>query len=187
MRSRETEFQALMLAAQRGDQVSYHTLLSAILRSFIRKMGIGPNDVDDVTQNTLIAIHNSRHTYLPERLFMTWVFSICRRKIYDHFTLTTKVRKQEINDEEQLLRFLKEDSASEASSEDTYNRAIGMLNKLPKVQKEIVTALKVDGRHVRDLAQQHNMSESAVKTAAHRGYKKLKTMFAKIAQKGDLS
>ena len=78
-------------------------------------------------------------------------------------------------------------SASAESSEETYHQAIGMLNKLPTVQKEIVTALKVDGRHVRDLAHQHNMSESAVKTTAHWGYKKLKAMFAKITQKGDLA
>ena len=46
MRSRETEFRTLMLAAQARDHVSYHALLSGlepILRSFIRNMGVGHN------------------------------------------------------------------------------------------------------------------------------------------------
>ena len=67
MQDRETELRPLMIAACDGDQAAYAALLSGmatLLRGFFRKRMLSvPDDVEDVVQEVLIAIHNQRHTY----------------------------------------------------------------------------------------------------------------------------
>jgi DNA-directed RNA polymerase specialized sigma24 family protein len=48
------------------------------------------------------------------------------------------------------------------------------VSNLPRVQREVVSLLKYDDLSVRDVAQRLGMSEAAVKTTAHRGYKMLR-------------
>jgi RNA polymerase sigma-70 factor (ECF subfamily) len=45
---------------------------------------------------------------------------------------------------------------------------------LPRLQREVVSLLKYEDMSVREVAHRLGMSEAAVKTAAHRGYKMLR-------------
>jgi RNA polymerase sigma-70 factor (ECF subfamily) len=53
--------------------------------------------------------------------------------------------------------------------------------RLPRVQREVVSLLKYEDLSVRDVAHRLGMSESAVKTTAHRGYKGLRRMVGGVA------
>jgi RNA polymerase sigma-70 factor (ECF subfamily) len=50
------------------------------------------------------------------------------------------------------------------------------LESLPPRQREVVTALKLHDESVRDIAGRLNMSPSAVKVTAHRGYRALRRL-----------
>src|SRR5258708_32697619 len=76
---------AMMLAAQAGDASSYHRLLSegaAWLRRYYARR-LPPAMIDEAIQDTLIAIHEKRHTYDPSRPFGAWLVAIARYKWMD--------------------------------------------------------------------------------------------------------
>jgi RNA polymerase sigma-70 factor (ECF subfamily) len=64
MQAREDRLRSLMLQGLAGDASSYHTLLielSAHLRSFLRRrLGRYPEEVEDLVQELLFAIHTQR-------------------------------------------------------------------------------------------------------------------------------
>lgn len=77
---------ALMAAAQRGDEAAYRTLLQALavaLRRFFRRW-LGEAAAEDLVQETLVALHQRRRTYDPRRPFADWLFAIARYKLLNH-------------------------------------------------------------------------------------------------------
>ena len=59
----------LLVAAQRGDEAAYAGFLretASVLRPFFRRrLAHCPDDIEDLVQETLLAMHNKRHTYDP--------------------------------------------------------------------------------------------------------------------------
>lgn len=187
MQVQESQLKRWMIDAQNGDKSAYHLLLTnleSVFRRFCFSLGVSSIDIDDVVQNTLIAIHTSRHTYLPERSFFSWAFGICRKKIHDQFRIIHRQNNREISDDALLFTIFSKEIETDDQT-DPYEMALSALNDLPELQKAVVTAIKVEKRPIKDVAKSLNMSEAAVKTTAHRGYKKLKELFNKIVLKGE--
>ena len=74
MQDREAEWAALMQRAIAGDEPAYRRLLSALapwLRAVARRgftqARAGNADVEDIVQETLLAIHLKRHTWDASR------------------------------------------------------------------------------------------------------------------------
>ncbi len=65
----ESRLRELMVRGQSGDGPAYHLFLkemSGVLRAYFRRrLGGLPDEVEDLVQETLLAIHNQRHTYDP--------------------------------------------------------------------------------------------------------------------------
>ncbi len=166
-------FADLMRQSQAGDKVAYERLLRAIaplIRSFFLRRIVSEHDVDDLLQNTLVAIHKASHTYNTNRSFMGWMFAIARYKLNDslreHYRKTV-VLDHSIDDDVRNTEYHVTNlpTASEHLTE--------LLQVLPETQRQIVTLLKIEGYTIREAALRLNMSESAVKVAAHRAYKNL--------------
>lgn len=80
--AREARLRSLLIAAQGGDARSYSDFLrelASVLRAFFRRRLISlPDEVEDLVQETLLAVHNKRHTYEPEQPVTAWLFAIAR-------------------------------------------------------------------------------------------------------------
>jgi len=161
----------LMRQAQAGDKVAYERLLRTIaplIRSFFSRRIASSHDVDDILQNTLVAIHKASHTYNTSRSFTGWMFAIARYKLNDF--LREHYRKMDVFDhsiDDDTLNTEYYVTKLPTSSEVL----IGLLQELPENQRQIVTMLKIEGYTIREAAVRLNMSESAIKVAAHRAYK----------------
>ena len=83
----EAKLQALMVAATSGHARAYHALLRLCaerLRAYFRRRLIGRDaDVEDLVQETLIAIHRKRATYDPSLPFTAWLHGIARYRLID--------------------------------------------------------------------------------------------------------
>ena len=81
----DSDWGVLMAAAQSGDARIYHGLLREVggwlRRYFARRLP--PAMVDDAVQDTLLAVHEKRHTYDPARPFDPWLAAIARYKWID--------------------------------------------------------------------------------------------------------
>jgi RNA polymerase sigma-70 factor (ECF subfamily) len=169
----EDRLRGLLLAGLAGDAASYHAFLkdlTARLRSFLRKRLSGlPDEVEDLVQETLLAVHNQRHTYDAGQPLTAWVFALARYKMID--LLRRRARTDVLNDpldEESQMLAGSDDAAAEA------RRDIGrLLDTLPDRQRLPIVHVKIEGLSVAETAQRTGMSESAVKVGVHRGLKAL--------------
>ena len=84
----EQALRGLLLAGLDGDAQAYRRFLQQLgtrLRSFFRRRLSGwPDDVEDLVQDTLLAIHNQRHTYRPDQPVTAWVHAIARNLYRSH-------------------------------------------------------------------------------------------------------
>ena len=89
LKQREYRLLGLFTGGLAGNQEAYGqflTELSAMLRGYFRhRLPQQAGDVEDLTQEVLLAVHNARHTYLPGQPLTAWVHAIARYKLADHF------------------------------------------------------------------------------------------------------
>ncbi len=162
----------LFKAAISGDQTSYAKFLEVsakILRSFVAKR-IARNDVEDVVQEILISIHKSRHSFDAKRPIMPWIFSIARFRIADHLRKTYASINFADVDFDELCEVLPDVTTSNENHEYVND----LLKNVEPLKKNILLMLYVEGYSVKEVAGSLNMSESAVKVAAHRVIKKIR-------------
>jgi RNA polymerase sigma factor (sigma-70 family) len=172
----EEHLRSLLARGLAGDEPAYRTFLAGLarhLRSWLRgRLGRLPEEVEDLLQEILLAVHNQRHTYDPKQPLNPWVHAIARYKIID--LLRRRSRNEMLNDplddDDQLFVGVNGDAA-----EARYDLA-KLLNELPDRQRLPILYVKIEGASVADAAKRTGMSESAVKVGIHRG---LKTLAAK--------
>ena len=88
-RAKEVHLRELLLGGLAGDNAAYQAFLKELsthLRAFLRKrLTRLPDEVEDLVQESLIAVHNQRHTYDSDQPLSAWVQAIARYKLVDLF------------------------------------------------------------------------------------------------------
>ena len=173
----EERLRRQFLAALAGDAVGYRQFLAALsahLRAFFRRrMTQWPDDVEDLVQETLLAVHNSRHTYRPGQPLTAWVHTIARYKLVDW--LRARSRHEALNDplDEELEIFASSDNAAAEARRDLEQ----MLQALPERQRRALVMLKLAGASVAETARATGLSEVSVRVGVHRSLKALAARF----------
>ena len=167
----------LLIRGLSGDASAYHEFLKTVtvqLRAFLRKrLANLPNEVEDVVQESLLAIHNQRHTYDADQPVTAWVHAIAKYKLVD--LLRRRGHREAVTDRLEDGDDVLSPVGSEA---DHARRDIAkLLNLLPDRQRLPIVHVKLEGFSVAEAARLTGMSESAIKIGVHRG---LKTLAAKI-------
>jgi RNA polymerase sigma-70 factor (ECF subfamily) len=177
--AREARLHALVLAAQRGDEAAYRDFLTevgALARGFLRRrLSRLPDDVEDLVQETLLAVHNQRHTYDPAQPDTAWLPAIARYKLVD--LLRRRARSDALNESiDDVDEFLLVAETEEGGAQRDVHK---LLETLPDKQRLPITLMKLQGLSVVETAQRTGLSESAVKVGVHRG---LKALAARLRQ-----
>lgn len=174
MQNIEHKLHAQWMQAQTGDAASYekvlHTL-SIYLRNFLRRRLFSRHqDIEDLVQETLLAIHQKQHTYLPDQPLTAWVYAIARYKLIDHWRAQARQdnRHEDIDD---WVDALWVNSATEAS--DARHDLMHMLSLLPTQQRRAIEHTKLMGLSVEETALLTGQSIANVKVSVHRGLKLL--------------
>jgi RNA polymerase sigma factor (sigma-70 family) len=174
MAAREEQLKAWMIAGLEGDAAAQTALLRALvpmLGDFYRRRipGAG-DDIEDLLQETLIAVHTRRSTYDRDRPVTAWLYAIARHRLIDY----VRARKHAVPLEEALSNMVDdrfEDAAIASADLDT------LLAMLPTKQARAIRQTRVEGLSVPEAATVSGLGESDVKVSVHRG---LKTLAARI-------
>jgi len=120
-------------------------------------------------QETLLAVHNQRHTYRADQPLTAWVYAIARYKLVDFLRARTK--REDLNDplDDELLLFAESDHEAFEAKKDVNK----LLADLPERQRLPIQHVKLEGLSVAETAKRTGMSESAIKVGIHRGLKAL--------------
>lgn len=146
------------------------------LRALIRhRLWYLEHDVEDLVQEVLLAVHNSRHTYRPEQRLTAWLHAIARYKLADY--LRARARREALHDpfDEEGELFAASDEEPASARRDL----VKLLDGLPDKQRLPIVHVKLEGRSVAETARLTGLSESAVKVGVHRGLKALALNIAK--------
>ncbi len=169
----EERLRRQFLQALTGDAVAYQqflTALSAHLRAFFRRrLSQLLDDVEDLVQETLLAVHHNRHTYKPEQPLTAWVHTIARYKMID--LLRSRSRREQLHDplEDDLQVFATADTDATEARRDLNT----MLGSLPERQRRALVMTKLEGASVAEAALATGMSTGSVKVGVHRSLKAL--------------
>ena len=169
----EDRLRALLLQGLDADAAAYQRFLkelSAHLRAFLRRrLAQRPDEVEDLVQETLLAVHNQRHTYRPEMPVTAWAHAIARYKLIDWLrSHAVKEGRNDPLDDADGLFACSDSEAAEA------RRDLGqLLRTLPDKQRLPIEYVKLEGLSVVETARLTGLSESAVKVGVHRGLKAL--------------
>jgi RNA polymerase sigma-70 factor (ECF subfamily) len=174
---RDHELADLFGLAQEGNEAAYEAFLlgaATALRSFLSRRMEQREMVEDVLQDTLLSIHNARHTYLPGRPVGPWLYAICTNRMNDFYRRRRRIESVEVPAPDDLGVCV----ASAEPQEDERGRLVrDALARLPERQRRVIELLKLHGLSVKEAAARVGMSESAVKVTAFRGYQTLRRLF----------
>lgn len=166
----EDQLKAWMVGGLGGDSAAHGRLLSALLpllRRYYRRRMPGQDDaIEDLVQETLIAVHTRRVTYDPARPLTAWVHAIARYKMIDVFRRTG--RTVPIEGLENLL--VTEGFEDASNAEADLDR---LLEGISPKQAAAIRATRIEGLTIAEAAQRQNIGESDVKISVHRGLKLL--------------
>jgi len=170
----EATFARLMAAMQAGDRAAANVLLTEAgvwLERYFRRR-LPPQQIDDLVQEVLIALHAKRATWDPARPFLPWLAAIARYRWVDH------LRRAYREAGEELL----EDSGASDSEEEVVLARISLdrlFARLPARQAEAIALVKIEGLSILEAAERSGQSAALVKVNIHRGLRKLAALVEK--------
>jgi RNA polymerase sigma factor (sigma-70 family) len=170
MQESEQQLRAWMTQGLGGDAAAHAALLRALvplLRTFFgRRMRDADADVEDLVQETLIAVHERRATYDRGRPFTAWLYAVARYRMIDHFR-----RRRAAVPLEDLAETLAVEGFEEATSAGMDVDLL--LAGLSPKQARAIRETHLEGLTSAESAQGAGIGESDVKISVHRGLKAL--------------
>ncbi|MEV0092012.1 RNA polymerase sigma factor [Streptomyces sp. NPDC050738] len=172
----DAELTAAVLAAQGGGEDAFRTVYRTVhprLLGYVRTL-VGEADAEDVTSEAWLQIARDLQRFSGDAdRFRGWAARIARNRALDHIRM--RGRRPAIGGDESELASEAGDSdtASEALEALGTGRTLQLIAQLPQDQAEAVVLRVVVGLDAKSAAQTLGKRPGAVRTAAHRGLKRL--------------
>jgi len=172
-----------------GDRDAYRRFLldvTPVVRGIVRaRLGTrGRDDVEDVVQETLLALHAKRHTWRRDRPVLPWLYAIARHKTVDR--LRGERRGGHEVGLEHAEALATEDTTNRTGETMDVERAVSLLEGR---SQQVVRAIGMNGVSVAEAGERFGMSENAVRVAFHRGLTRLvalrSTLLGERTARGD--
>lgn len=167
MKPDEVSLARLMVMSQKGDRHAYAALLREcqrwLQRYFSRR--IAPAQLDDLVQETLMALHKKRATWDSSRPFLPWLAAIARYRWVDHLRRIYRADESEL-----IADVAGQDEEPAIAARISIDRLLAVL---PDAQARVIALVKIEGLSIAEAAQATGQSEALVKVNIHRGLKKM--------------
>ncbi|NCQ22678.1 MAG: sigma-70 family RNA polymerase sigma factor [Sphingomonadales bacterium] len=173
MKSDEASLARLMAMAQTGDRQAYATLLAECrgwLRSYYSRR-VPPNMLEDLVQETLLALHQKLATWDSSRAFLPWLAAIARYRWVDQLRRIYRRKEDELP--EALTSPAEEEAVAARISLES------LFAQLPEKQANAIKLVKIEGLSVAEASELTGQSESLIKVNIHRGIRKMSAMIEK--------
>jgi len=165
----EERLRPLMNRSLAGDADAHRQLLSALgghLRSyFARRIGTGASEVEDLVQETLLAVHLKRDTYDRALPFTPWAYAVARYKLIDH--LRRRHRRVHVPLEDAGVLFTADDSEERVVQTDLDR----LLERLPDRQRTLLEDVKLQGLSIEEAARKRGVTAVSARVMLHRTLK----------------
>ena len=170
----------LMRAGLGGDEAAYAQFLRQAA-DLARRMVRGrlaasfSASLEDVVQETLLAVHLKRHTWRSDGPIVPWLAAIARHKAIDACRRRGLRLELPIEDFAEVLAGPEETGGA---MEET-QQIEAALGSLSGGQRRVVQSIACDGCSISETARALNMKETAVRVAFHRGLRVISQKFGR--------
>ena len=167
----------LMCEAQAGDHAAYRRLLNEILpalRALVRKRIFDLVLVEDVIQDTLLAMHRVRHTFDPAYAFLPWLAALANARAVDALRARGRRAQREVSDPVACDSFADPRSELETTATSVADDVRRRLGLLPHRQRQAVELVKLRDMSVSDAARAAKLSVPTLKSLLHRAMTNLR-------------
>lgn len=174
MEDEERQWALWMKAAVEGDQRHYRRLLEALVplvtavaRACLRRNGRDMSELEDIVQESFLAIHLKRHLWDPSRPLVPWVRAITVNKTIDNMRRRGHRIVMPIETFENIVSIETPEPDLRA---DEIARLIATLRGN---QKDLLEAVAANGLSVKEAAAKLGMTEGTARVTLHRAIKAL--------------
>lgn len=172
----ETKLKPLWALAQEGDGAAYrhalHVIAKRLRQYYGRRLQALPDEVEDLVQETLIALHLQRGTYDSSLPVSSWVFAIARHKLVDMWR--RRGRRESLH--ENIEDIADHEMPYQSDEQGTGRDLMTLVSQLPKAQQDALMLTKIEGLSMQEASQRTGVSVAALKVQVHRALKRLSLM-----------
>lgn len=164
-----------MTLAQQGDANATRQLLNTLkeplLRYFRNRLFGSRSDAEDLTQETLLAIHSHRAKFDPAQSLNNWCYTLARNKLIDHIRRLRRIASERLTEEV-------DPAAHHRVEEGVVQWDLArVLSRLSPRQQSILLDARILGFTMAEAAERNGTTANAAKVDIHRS---LKTLRAQI-------
>ncbi|MFD9816688.1 RNA polymerase sigma factor [Streptomyces sp. NPDC059080] len=184
----DSRLTAAVQAAQDGDEAAFRAVYRAVhprLLGYVRTL-VGEADAEDVASESWLQITRDLGRFSGDAdRFRGWAARIARNRALDHIRMRGR-RPVTGGDESELVDTpALSDTEGEAFAALGTGRTLRLIATLPQDQAEAVVLRVVVGLDAKSTAKVLGKRPGAVRTAAHRGLRRLAELLGERAESGD--
>ena len=170
-----------MQGAIGGDRTQYRALLDALIplvtaiaRNCLLQNGRDVSELEDIVQESFLAIHLKRHMWDPSRPLVPWVRALVMNRAIDFLRRKGHRITVPIEAYENVIPARTNDFDLRA---DEVER---LIETLKGRQRDVLEAIAIKGMSIKEAASSLGMSEGSARVTLHRGLKALAERYRKM-------
>ena len=173
-------FQAVLAAAQRGDEGAFSALWRDANPALLRYLRvIAPEVAEDVAADSWVHVVRGLDGFRgDEAAWRAWLFTTARRRVIDDARYRARRPATPVAEMPAAATPLSPDTADVVLERLSTSAAIALVAALPRLQAEVIAAPGAGRAGQRGHGQLLGRSPGAVRVAAHRGLKRLAQLLA---------
>lgn len=168
----EKRWKALIVEAQAGNEDAYRILLrelASVTRAFLISRFGYFEMIEDVVQESLLALHRARQTFRPDHSFRAWYFAIVQNRCIDTIRSRQRLERHDA--------LVSNQSAETALTElDAPIYTGQLLSRLQPTYREAFSLTRLEGLSIAESAQQIGISEASFRVRVSRAVRMVKRM-----------
>jgi RNA polymerase sigma-70 factor (ECF subfamily) len=168
----ERELKSLAIAAQRGDEAGFKTLVEGLSRTLMAMAYRYVGDWEwarDLTQETWVRVHGNLARWDPHRSFTAWLYAIHRNGCRDH--LRRPWIRREVTPGDQAIHGLQAPAPGNPETEleerEFRERVLAASEALSPAQKEVFLRVDVEQGDQQEVARAMGIRSGTLRTTLH--------------------
>lgn len=156
----------------------YHQYKHKVYSFVLYRVGGDVNLAEDLTSDVFLKAFERFESYNPKYAFSTWIFTIARNTVIDHYR-KDKGQAADVNELAEVIgdeRDTVEDWGFELDRQPKLKEIYRCLEKLPDFHKDCLILKYLEDHTNTEIAEITGQSESYVRQGLSRGLKKLKPL-----------
>jgi RNA polymerase sigma-70 factor (ECF subfamily) len=149
------------------------------LFGFFYKMSRSTTTSEDLVQTVFIKILQSKHTFVGDGKFVTWMFHIARNALHDHYRKNKNAHLNVVEDHTNKLSS-NTDVESQFDTEQTIDKLFRAIDLLSLDKKELLVMSRFENLKYKEIGEILGCSEGAVKMKIRLTFIELRDLFNRL-------